>query len=50
MWGDMGCYMLVPVNTTTCKHTHTHTLVMGGAGTECKVIITLKRGPCGSLL
>jgi hypothetical protein len=25
MWGDTGRYMLVPVNTTTCKHTHTHT-------------------------
>jgi hypothetical protein len=23
MWGDTGRYMLVPVNTTTCKHTHT---------------------------
>jgi hypothetical protein len=23
MWGDTGRYMLIPVNTTTCKHTHT---------------------------
>jgi hypothetical protein len=28
MWGDTGRYMLVPVNTTTCKHTHTHTLLL----------------------
>jgi hypothetical protein len=27
MWGDMGRCMLVPVNTTTCKHIHTHTLL-----------------------
>jgi hypothetical protein len=27
MWGDTGCDMLVPVNTATCKNTHTHTCV-----------------------
>jgi hypothetical protein len=29
MWGDTGRYVLVPVNTTTCKiHTHTSTCVL----------------------
>jgi hypothetical protein len=38
MWGDTGRYMLVPVKSTTCKHTHTHTSVLAsGLGYHWRV-------------
>jgi hypothetical protein len=41
VWGDTGRIALVPVNTATCKTTHTHTLVpiVNIAGVNCIVTV-----------